>query len=134
MSWVAPVYAAAPAPDEARQSYARVILNVGGKTYPHPGFFAYVGEESTFNFEIGGKVHEVVVGIQGDDENGYDLIVRYKLGQKILLEGTGHVAPGKSLKIEKAGATVEVIVDPQGSVDRKRRKKIDGPGSDDPMG
>ena len=109
---VAPV-SAAPA-REARQTYARVILTLGGEKYAHPGFFAYVGEESIFNFEIGGKVHAVTVGIQGEEDQGYDLDVIYKAGNKLVVDGSGHVAPGKSMKLEKGEAKVQVFIDPHG--------------------
>lgn len=125
--------AAAPA-EPVQQAYAKVNLKIGDQTYAHPGFFAYCGEESLFNFEIGGKVHEVAVGIAGSESAGYDLDVVYKKEGALVLDGKGHIAAGKSLKLSKGEITLEVLVDPHGQVDKKRHKKIQGPGSDDPLG
>lgn len=122
------------APAEVKQAYARAVLQIGDAKYEHPGFFAYMGEESIFNFDIGGKVHEVAVGIDGSEKKGYDLTVVYKVGSRLVLDGSGHVAAGKSLELSKDTVKLSVLVDPHGQVDQKRRKKIDGPGSDDPLG
>lgn len=122
------------APAEVRQTYARVILTIGDQTYAHPGFFAYLGEESVFNFDIGGKVHQVAVGITGDEEKGYELNIVYKIGARLVLSGSGHTAAGKSVVLTKGKTKVEVLVDPHGQIDKKRRDKIKGPGSEDPLG
>lgn len=122
------------APAQVEQAYARVVLTIGDATYKHPGFFAYMDEESLFNFDIGGKVHEVAVAITGDEKKGYDLNVVYKVGSRLVLDGSGHIAAGKSLELKKDKVKLEVLVDPHGQVDKKRKKKIDGPGSDDPLG
>lgn len=126
--------AEAPPQQEVRQTYARVVLTLGDKTYKHPGFFAYCGEEAIFDFEIGGKVHEISVGIEGQEDKGYDLDVLYKKEATMVVSGKGHVKPGASLKLEKGTAKVEVFIDPHGQVDKGRRKKIGGPDSDDPLG
>ena len=122
------------APAQVEQAYASVVLKIDDRTYKHPGFFAYMDEESLFNFDIGGKVHEVAVAIRGDEEKGYDLNVVYKVGNKLVLDGSGHIAAGKTLELAKGKVKLEVLVDPHGEVDKKRKKKIDGPGSDDPLG
>ena len=122
------------APAEVEQAYARVSLTIGDASYDHPGFFAYMDEESVFNFDIGGKVHEVGVAITGNEKKGYDLNVVYKVGSRLVLNGSGHVAPGKSLELAKGKVKLRVLVDPHGQVDKKRKKKIGGPGSEDPLG
>ena len=79
-------------------------------------------------------MHEVAVGIEGDEKKGYDLSVIYKVGSRLVLDGSGHIEAGKTLEIAKDKIKLSVLVDPHGQVDKKRRKKIDGPGSDDPLG
>jgi hypothetical protein len=125
---------ASTAPAEVEQAYASVVLKIGDQKYKHPGFFAYMDEESVFNFDIGGKVHEVAVAITGGEKKGYDLNVVYKVGARLVLDGSGHIDPGKKLKVNKGKVSLEVVVDPHGQVDKKRKKKIGGPGSEDPLG
>jgi hypothetical protein len=120
--------------EDPMQTFASVTIVTGGETFSHPGFFAYVGEESVFSFTIGGKQHDVVVGIKGDEEKGYDLHVVYKRAGHVVLSGDGHVAAGGTHEITRGAATVKVHIDPHGAPDKGRKKKIEGPGGDDPLG
>lgn len=133
---VIPTAPAAAEEGTVDSAYVKVALTRDGQTFQHPGFRVAKDEQGLFVIEADGRSHEVSILLRETSTERFSITVEYAVDGRNLLRDELVVEAGKIKQLSKGATTLAINVDPQGKKDttRKDDDKLDGPGSDDPLG
>ena len=117
-------------------AHVTIELKRDGTAYAHPGFRVAEGEAGVFVIECADKQHEITVTLAAIGDAKAELELGYTIDGQVKLETRLTVELGQPTRVKAGASELVVVVDPHGRADRSRGDgdKIEGPGSDDPLG